>query len=149
MILNVSATLSDAMLEAVSAYIGPGTLELLASDSTVLVTLGLSDPGAAVDGELVFQVDPAVAVASGQATSARVIAADGRQAFVCDVGDGSSDAVIKLTPDAQIKGGQAGQLDRFRLIMPCQSAPSMMKLPAPARRSARCDTRRMARRSSR
>jgi len=118
MILNVSATLSDAMLEAVSAYIGPGTLELLASDSTVLVTLGLSDPGAAVDGELVFQVDPAVAVASGQATSARVIAADGRQAFVCDVGDGSSDAVIKLTPDAQIKGGQAVQLDRFRLIMP-------------------------------
>lgn len=119
MILDVSPALNDAMLNAVSSYIGDGTLELLSSDSTLLVTLGLSDPGAAVDGELVFQVAPGVAVASGTASSARVLAADGRQAFVCDVGgDENSDAVIKLKPDAQIKRGGNVALDQFRLVMP-------------------------------
>src|SRR4051812_3670186 len=103
MILDVSAGLNDAMLGAVSDYIGDGTLELLSADGALLVTLGLSDPGAAIDGELVFQVAPGVAVASGEAKSARVIAADGSEAFVCDVGDENSDATIKLRPDTQLK----------------------------------------------
>jgi hypothetical protein len=118
MILDVSEALNDAMLDAVSDMIGDGTLELLSSDSELLVTLGLSDPGAAVDGELVFQVAPGVAVASGEATSARVTAADGRAAFVCDVGTADSDAVIKLKPDTQIKKDGNVQLDQFRLVMP-------------------------------
>jgi hypothetical protein len=118
MILDVSAALNDAMLDAVSDYIGDGTLELLSSDSTLLVTLGLSDPGASIDGELVFQVAPGVAVATGEAKSARVLAADGRAAFVCDCGDENSDAVIKLKPDAQIKRGGNVALDQFRLVMP-------------------------------
>jgi hypothetical protein len=118
MILDVSAALNDAMLGAVSNMIGDGTLELLSSESTLLVTLGLSDPGGAVDGELVFKVAPGVAVASGEAKSARVLAADGTQAFVCDVGDENSDAVVKLSPDTQIKRGVNVQLDSFRLVMP-------------------------------
>lgn len=119
MILDVSAGLNDAMLTAVSEYIGDGTLELLSSDNILLVTLGLSDPGAAVDGELIFQVASGVAVASGEAKSARVLAADGSEAFVCDVGPAeTSDAVIKLKPDTQIKAGANVALDQFRLVMP-------------------------------
>jgi hypothetical protein len=118
MILDVSAALNDAMLDAVSNMIGDGTLELLSSDSQLLVTLKLSDPGAAIDRELVFQVAPGVAVSTGEAKSARVLAADGIEAFVCDVGDENSDAVIKLSPDTQIKRGAGVQLDSFRLVMP-------------------------------
>jgi hypothetical protein len=118
MILDVSAGLNDAMLEAVSGYIGDGTLELLSAESELLVTLRLSDSGGADDGELVFDVAPAVAVATGEATSARCVAADGAQAFVCDCGDANSNAVIKLKPDNQIKAGGVVQLDRFRLVMP-------------------------------
>lgn len=118
MILDVSPALNDRMLDAVSDYIGDGTLELLSSDSQLLVTLQLSDPGASVDGELVFQAAPGVAVATGEATSARVIAADGREALVCDVGTADSEAVIKLSPDTAIKRGGNVQLDQFRLVMP-------------------------------
>lgn len=118
MILDVSEALNDAMLDAVSDMIGDGTLELLSADSTLLVTLGLSDAGGAVDGELVFQVASGVAVATGEAQSARVLAVDGREAFVCDCGDANSNCVIKLTPDAQIKKGVNVQLDQFRLVMP-------------------------------
>lgn len=118
MILDVSPALNDAMLDAVSDMIGDGSLELLSSDSELLVTLQLSDPGAAIDGELEFKLAPGVAVASGEATSARVLAADGSVAFVCDCGDEGSDAVIKLRPDTQIKKGVGVQLDSFRLVMP-------------------------------
>lgn len=118
MILNVAPALNDAMLTTVSDYIGDGTVELLSSDNQLLVTMGLSDPGAAVDGELVFNVAPGVAVSTGDAKFARVLAVDGREAFVCDVGDQNSDAVIKLAPDAQIKAGTNVQLESFRLVMP-------------------------------
>jgi hypothetical protein len=118
MILDVSGALSDAMLDAVSDMIGDGSLELLSADSELLVTLQLSDPGAAIDGELEFKLAPGVAVASGEATSARVLAADGSAAFVCDVGDPNSNCVIKLKPDTQIKKGGVVALDSFRLVMP-------------------------------
>src|SRR5262245_4435418 len=118
MVLDVSAALNDAMLNAVSDMIGDGTLELLSADDQLLVTLKLFDPGAAIDGELVFQVAPGVAVSTGEATSARVIAADGRQAFVCDCGTTDSDAVIKLQPNTHLKRGVNVRLDAFRLVMP-------------------------------
>jgi hypothetical protein len=54
MILNVSTSAADVMLDAVAGLMDAGSIELLTSDSELLVTLRLSVPAAepAIDGEL-------------------------------------------------------------------------------------------------
>ena len=117
MILNVSETASDAMLDTVAGLLDGGSLELLSPNSEVLVTLQISDAGDAVDGELVFSLAEGVAVLTGEARFARAVAADGTEVFSCDCGDANSDAVLKLTP-TEIHAGGRVRLDSFRLVMP-------------------------------
>jgi hypothetical protein len=75
------------------------------------------DPGAAIDGELVFKVADGTAVSSGEAKFARAVAADGTEVFSCDVGDKDSNCVIRLSPP-DITRGDPVKLSQFRLIMP-------------------------------
>jgi hypothetical protein len=97
-----------------------GAIELLTGDGGVIATLKLSDPAAqtATGGELEFnEIAEGNAALTGQAASARVVAADGSEVFSCDVGDEDSDAVIRLGT-TQISAGTPVRLDSFRLSMP-------------------------------
>lgn len=120
MIVNLASLASDAALDSIGNLMSGGQIELLASNGVVLVRLGLSIPATrpAVDGELEFEdIRGAVAGVTGQAKFARVITAAGDEVFSCDVGDASSDAVVKLTP-VLVTAGAPVALNSFRLIMP-------------------------------
>jgi hypothetical protein len=56
--------------------------------------------------------------AEGRAETARIVGRDGAEIFSCDVGAENSDAVIKLTGNAQIDRGGPVRLNSFRLSMP-------------------------------
>jgi hypothetical protein len=120
MILNVSTSAADVMLDAVAGLMDAGSIELLTSDSELLVTLRLSVPAAepAIDGELQLnKIAEGDAVLTGVARFARVVAADGREIFTCDVGAENSVAVIKFkTP--QIDRGDPVRLNSFKLVLP-------------------------------
>jgi len=120
MMINLSETASNAMLDALSQLMDGGSIELLTGDGKILVVLQLSDPAtmAAVDSELEFrEISEEDAAAQGNAMAARIIAADGNEVFSCDVGDKSSDAVITLN-STRIERGGVVQLRSFRLAMP-------------------------------
>jgi hypothetical protein len=96
-----------------------GSVEPLTANGGVIAELRLSDPAAmaAVGGELEFnKIAEGDAALTGQATFARVVAADGSEVFSCDVGTVDSDAVIKLGT-VQISAAPV-RLDSFRLSMP-------------------------------
>ena len=87
----------------------------------MLAVLRLSTPVAepAIDGELEFNeiVEEDAALAQGNATAARILAADGSEILSCDVGDEDSDAVVKLNTTRIYRGGPV-RLQSFRLVMP-------------------------------
>jgi hypothetical protein len=118
--IELSETAGNAMLEALSALMDGGSIELL-SDERVLAVLKLSDPAAmaAVDGELEFNdiAEEDAALAQGNVTSARIVASNGSELLSCDVGDENSDAVIKLNTTKIYRGGPV-RLKSFRLAMP-------------------------------
>jgi len=118
--ITLSEPASNAMLDALSSLMDGGSIELR-SDDRVLAVLRLSTPVAepAMDGELEFNEisEEDAARASGTATSARIIAADGSEIFSCDVGDADSDAVVTLNTTRIYRGGPV-RLQSFRLVMP-------------------------------
>ena len=119
MMINLSETASNAMLDQLSRLMDGGSIELL-SDQRVLAVLRLSDPAAmsALGGEIEFNdIAQDIARAKGNAMAARVVAADGSEIFSCDVGDENSDAVIKLNTTKIYRGGPV-RLKSFRLAMP-------------------------------
>jgi hypothetical protein len=119
-ILNLSEAATSAMLNALAETMNGGSIELL-SDTGTLAVLPLSNPAAqeAIGGELVFNriAEEDAAVAQGNATGARIVAADGSQIFSCDVGDENSDAVIKLNTTRIFRNSPV-RLHSFRLVMP-------------------------------
>ena len=117
MILNVATSTANTMLDSVAGLLEKAHLEFLTDDGELLAVLGIFDPGAAIDKELVFQVADGNAVSSGNAAFARAVAADGSEVFSCDVGTSDSNAVIKLSP-TEITRGEVVKLSQFRLIMP-------------------------------
>jgi hypothetical protein len=120
MIVNLSEAASNAMLDVLAEMMNGGSIELL-SDTGTLAVLPLSNPAAqeAVGGELVFNriAEEDAAVAQGNATGARITAADGSPVFSCDVGDENSDAVIKLNTTRIFRNSPV-RLQSFRLVMP-------------------------------
>jgi hypothetical protein len=118
--LELSEIAADAMLEALSKMMDGGSIELM-SDERVLAILRLSNPAAmaAVDGELEFNdiAEEDAALAQGNVTTARIVAANGSELLSCDVGDLNSDAVIKLNTIKIYRGGPV-RLHSFRLVMP-------------------------------
>lgn len=120
MMIKLSETARDAMLDALASMMDGGRIELLTGDGRLLAVLDLSYPAAdVIDGELEFnQIEKEdVTRARGSALEARVIAADGSEVFVCDVGDENSDAVVKLN-STNIDPGGTVELRSFKLVMP-------------------------------
>ena len=108
------------MLDVLVAMMDGGSIELLTGDGRVLAALKLGNPVAqeAFGGEIEFnKIAERDAILTGQAQSARIVAAGGTEVFSCDVGNENSDAVIKLNP-VQITRGAPVQLRSFRLAMP-------------------------------
>ena len=119
MIVELTDTASNVMLAALSQLMDGGSIELM-SDNRVLAVLKLSDPaGIAIGNELEFNdiAEEDAALAQGNASSARILSADGIEIFSCDVGDENSDAVIKLNTTKIYRGGPV-RLKSFRLVMP-------------------------------
>jgi hypothetical protein len=120
-ILNLSEAAGNALLDLLGTMMDGGTIELSSDTGARLAVLKLSNPAAdaAVGGELVFNkiAEEDAALAQGNASSARVLAADGSEVFTCDVGDEKSDAVIKLNTTRIYRNGPV-RLTSFRLGMP-------------------------------
>jgi len=120
MMINLSETASNAMLDALSQLMDGGSIELR-SDDRLLAVLRLANPVAepAIDGALEFNeiVEEDAALAQGNATTARILAADGSVILSCDAGDEESDAVVKLNTTRIYRGGPV-RLQSFRLVMP-------------------------------
>src|SRR5580765_3721294 len=99
MIVNLSDDASDTMLDALATLMNGGRIELL-SDKAVLAVLELSDPAAmmAAGGEIEFNdiKEEDAALTQGNSVSARIVGADGSEILTCDVGDETTDAVVKL-----------------------------------------------------
>ena len=120
MIVNLSETASDAMLDALSEILNGGVIELLSDDQRLLAALKLSNPAAqaAADGELEFnQIAEGAAIAGGNAETARLLTSDGDEVLSVDVGDSDSDATIRF-PSTQINEGSPVRLTSFTLKMP-------------------------------
>jgi hypothetical protein len=120
-IIELSEQAGNAMLDVLAAMMDGGSIELLSGDGKALAVLKLSSPAAqeAFGGELEFNeiAEEDAALAQGNVMSARVVASDGSDVFVCDVGDENSDAVIKLNTTKIYRGGPV-RLQSFRLAMP-------------------------------
>jgi hypothetical protein len=119
-IVNISEDGANTALDAIGRMMDGGSIELLTGNGGVIVALQLSSPAAmpAVNGELEFnKIAEGDAALTGQATFARVVAADGSEVFSCDVGTVDSDAVVKLGTTS-ISAGAPVRLDSFRLSMP-------------------------------
>jgi hypothetical protein len=120
-IIELSETAGNAMLDVLATMMDGGSLELLSGDGQSLAVLKLSSPAAqeAFGGEIEFNeiTEEDAALAQGIVSSARVVASDGSEVFSCDVGDDNSDAVIKLNTTKIFRGGPV-RLHSFRLAMP-------------------------------
>ena len=119
--INLSEAASNAMLDVLTSLMDGGSIELLSVAGNVLAVLKLSDPAApAADaGAVVLNAigEEDAALARGQATSARILAADGSEIFSCDVGEEGSDAVIRLNTTSIFRGGPV-RIRSFTLAMP-------------------------------
>jgi hypothetical protein len=120
-ITNLSSDAANVALDAIGNMMNGGSLEILSDSGNPLAVLKLSSPAAmpAADGELVLNEirEEDAALATGTATSARIVGRDDVEVLSCDVGDASSDATIKLTPVVITRGAPV-RLDSFRLAMP-------------------------------
>ena len=121
MIVNLSEAAKDAMLDTLAEMMNGGTVELLADNGKTLAVLPLSNPAAqeASYGELAFNRigEEDAAPAQGNASSARIVAADGTEILNCDCGDETSTAVIKLNTTRIFRNSPV-RLSSFRLVMP-------------------------------
>ena len=94
MILHLADIARNSIVELVAALIdlgpGPGRIELLAEDQTVLAVMHFSKPSMASikDGTLTFApIAQDNARASGRAIAAHICDANGSEVFSCDVSD--------------------------------------------------------------
>jgi hypothetical protein len=120
MIIDLSFSSSEAMLDALARKMDGGRIELLGSTGQVLAVLKLSTPSAlaASGGQLKLgHIAEDLAPATGLCTSARVLGSNGSEVLLCDVGDENSDATIKLTPQLITRGAPV-RIDSFKLAMP-------------------------------
>lgn len=99
MIVELSDLAKNAMMNALSALMDGGRIELLSQDKRKLAELELANPATkdASGGEIQFNSikEEDAAVALGNAAWARVVSKDG-EVLLMDVGDPQSDAVLKL-----------------------------------------------------
>lgn len=119
-IVNISEDGANTALDALAVMMNGGSIELLTGNGGVIVTLPLSSPAAmpAVGGELELnKIAESDAALTGQAIFGRIVGSGGGEILSCDVGDLSSDAVIKLGT-TQITAGAPVRLNSFRLAMP-------------------------------
>jgi hypothetical protein len=117
--IELSKAAADAILDVLGGMMDGGTIELQ-SDQRVLAVLKLADPAAlpAVDGELEFnEITEGKSRATGAAIVARILGSDGNEILSCDVGDETSEAVVKLNTTFIARGGPV-QLVSFVLVMP-------------------------------
>jgi hypothetical protein len=104
MILNLSDFGSNAMLDALSAAMSGGSIEMLSDNQRVLAVLKLASPAAppAVGGAI--ELNPITKENAARATDivsfARILSRDGTEIFSGDVGSLKSNAVIKLSSTA-------------------------------------------------
>jgi len=121
MMLTLSEEANNAILDALANMLDGGSIELLADSGRPLAVLRLSDPATmpAADAELEFReiAEEDFALAEGTVTTARIVGGTGLEVFSCDVGDESSDAVMKLNTTKIYRGGPV-RLTSFRLAMP-------------------------------
>ena len=119
--IELSEQAANAMLDTLGDMMSGGTIELLAGDGKRLAALKIANPAAqvAADGALEFNPigEEDAALAQGQATTARIVAADGSEILQCDIGDMNSDAVIKLNTTQIYRDGPV-RLRSFTLAMP-------------------------------
>jgi hypothetical protein len=120
-IINISEEAGNTALDAIGRLMDGGSIELMSNTGNVLAVLKLSNPAAmpAVGSELELNEikEEDAALATGTATSARIVGRDGIEVLSCDVGDASSDCTIKLTP-VLITRGAPVRLNSFKLAMP-------------------------------
>jgi hypothetical protein len=120
-IIELSESAGNAMLDVLASMMDGGSIELLTGDGQALAVLNLSNPAAqdASGGNIEFNeiAEEDAARAQGIVEIARVVAADGSEILSCDVGDDNSDAVIKLNTTKIYRGGPV-RLKSFRLAMP-------------------------------
>jgi hypothetical protein len=118
MMIEVTEQASNTVLDALSVMMNGGSIELLSDDRRRLALLKLSNPATkrASGREVVFNEigEEDAALAQGNAATARILAADGSEVFHCDVGDGNSNAVVKLNTTRIFRGGPV-RLTSFRL----------------------------------
>ena len=117
--IKLSETAGNAMLDAIGSLMDGGSLEMW-GDGKRLAVLKLANPAALVaDGALEFNPigEEDAALAQGEATTARILAAGGQEILQCDIGDMNSDAVIKLNTTQIYRDGPV-RLRSFTLAMP-------------------------------
>ena len=121
MILSLSEDANDAMLDSLATMMDGGTLEMLSDDDDLLVSMPLANPvaGPAVDATLEFNspISPAIATLSGQAATARIVAADDTDVLTCDIGDENQRCHDQAQHDAIFRG-EPVRLGAFTLKMP-------------------------------
>ena len=123
MILRLADIARNSVVELVAALIdlgpGPGRIELLAEDQTVLAVMHFSKPSMSTiqDGTLTFgPITQDNARSTGRAVAAHICDANGAEVFSCDVSDYMGDAVMKLSDD-RIEAGKPVSINTFTLSM--------------------------------
>jgi hypothetical protein len=120
-IIELSESASNAMLDVLGGLMDGGRIELLSPASNVLAELQLGNPaaGAAAGGEIELNSisEEDAAMARGLATTARILSVDGGEILRCDIGDENSDAVIRLN-STQIYRNSPVRIVSFKLVMP-------------------------------
>jgi hypothetical protein len=120
-IINLSENAGNTMLDALATMMDGGSIELLSDTQRILAVMKLSNPAAkdAIGGELEFNkiTEEDSAPFQGTAMTARIMAANGSEVFTCDVGEESSDAVVKLNTIKIFRGGPV-RIKSFRLKVP-------------------------------
>ena len=121
MIVELSETASNAMLNVLASMMDGGSIELLSVAGNVLAVLKLANPAAQMADAGAIAFNPISeedgALARGQAATARILSSDGDEILQCDIGDEVSDAVIKLNT-TQIFRNSPVRIRSFTLSMP-------------------------------
>ena len=121
MIIELSETASNAMLNVLASMMDGGSIELMSVAGNVLAVLKLANPAAQMADAGAVEFNPISeedgALARGAAATARIMSSDGDEILRCDVGDETGDAVIKLNT-TQIYRNSPVRIRSFTLAMP-------------------------------
>ena len=120
MVLSLSQTAADTVLDALAATLDAGVIELLDDTDTLIARLKLSNPVAApaADGQIEFgPITPGAAVKPGRVATGRLLSSDGSEVMTVDVSDTNGDGVIKLDKISILRG-QEIKIGSFVISMP-------------------------------